>query len=356
MTDNSRLQILLVENDPDSASLIAKTVEEHFPSVHVHHCATLAQTAEGDLKDVDLALASMNLPDGTGLKLLTTLLGRRSDLPIVLVTGEGVLETAIEAIRRGAYDYIVKTGDYLFAIPLAIEKNLAIWRTKQDNLRLAGQLTRTLAEVRVKNHQLEELVHELEAIATTDPLTGLANRRAFGDALEQSFAECTRYGHDLACIMIDLDRFKQLNDTLGHQRGDEVLQRTARVLEANCRRSDIAGRYGGDEFVLLLPETDEDTAQQVAARIGEKFQDDTAAMCLDQRVSHRLTISMGLATIDLSHPANPQQLIAHADEALYRAKTIDRTCVMVYEPDASRPVDTGRNAAPTLRRASVSAR
>ncbi|MDP6060901.1 MAG: diguanylate cyclase [Pirellulaceae bacterium] len=346
MTDNTRLQLLLVENDAHAASMVRKTLEDHFPAGNIICCATCTEAVAVDLNQIDLVLSVMDLPDGTGLELLASLLGQRPDLPVVLVTDVAVMETAVEAIRRGAYDYIIKTGDYLFAIPLVVEKNLAIWRTKQENLRLAGQVTRTLEQVRIKNHQLESLVHELETMAATDPLTGLVNRRAFGKAMEQSFAECTRYDHDLACIMIDLDRFKQLNDTLGHQRGDEVLQRTARVLQAYCRQCDIAGRFGGDEFILLLPETNAVTAENVARRIGEKFATDTAQLCGGDPSTHRLAMSMGLATLSLTKPSSPEQLIAHADNALYRAKQTNSTCVVVSGSSASQtnPVQTDRSA------------
>ena len=335
MTDSAALQLLLVEDDPETVTQIRRTLGEHFGAVHLLQHRTVSDAEQVDLTHVDLVLSDMNLPDGTGLELISRLLAKRADLPIVMVTSQGILDHAIEAIRRGAYDYVVKAGDYLFAIPLIVEKNLALWRTKQDNLHLAQQLTRTLDQVRIKNHQLQEMVHELETMAATDPLTGLANRRAFSEALRRSFAECHRYGHDLACIMIDLDGFKQLNDTMGHQRGDELLQCAARVLEAYCRESDIAARFGGDEFVLLLPETDLDTARGVAERIAERYRTQIAKLCTGAAGEPRLTMSMGLTTLHLSRPLNPEQLIAHADRALYRAKQAGKTCLMVYKPSPS---------------------
>ena len=325
-------KILLVEDDPDTADLIRQTLADHFGDDCVAHCATAAEALAEDEQTIDLVLTDMTLPDGSGLDLLTKLLKRRADLPVVLVTASSIHEQALSAIRRGAYDYIVKAGDYLFAIPVVVEKNLTIWQTKQENTRLHDRLKRTLEELRIKNSQLEELVLQLKTVAAKDPLTGLANRRAFGHALEQCFADACRYGHDLACIMIDLDGFKNLNDTLGHPAGDEILQRTAGVLEETCRRSDIAGRLGGDEFILLMPQTDMSTARQAARRILDEFVRSARDMLGDSEIADRVSISMGLATLHDSKPANPDQLIAHADSALYSAKQARGTNIMNYQP------------------------
>ncbi len=331
MAERKPIKLLVVEDDPDTAALIGETLSDHFGPAFVCCCRTIADALATDPYTVDMVLSDMNLPDGTGLELLDRLLQRRPDLPILFVTGENSLEQATNAIRRGAYDYVVKTGDYLFTIPLIVEKNLAIWRTKQDNLKLQEELARTLAEVKRKNEQLEAAVAKLEQVAATDPLTGLANRRAFNRALESRFADCSRTGRDLACLMIDLDGFKPLNDTLGHQTGDELLQKVARVLEANCRRADVAGRFGGDEFVVLLPGADEVHATQVARRIADEF-DLTVRNTFGDNAPCPITMSMGLTTLSGGRPASPEQVIAQADHALYRAKYSGKARLAVYRP------------------------
>ncbi len=338
MSDQTPVQLLVVEDDHDTAALIVESLSDHFGEESVRCCHNITDALACDLKSIDMVLSDMNLPDGTGLDLLQHMLARRADLPVIFVTGDNVLELAMNAIRKGAYDYIVKTGDYLFTIPLLVEKNLAIWRTKQDNKKLHAELTRTLEEVKFKNQQLEAAVAQLEQAAATDPLTGLANRRAFGRALERRFADCSRYGRDLACIMIDLDGFKPLNDTLGHQTGDELLQRVARVLEANCRRSDVAGRYGGDEFIILLPGADVAHATQIANRISDEFNITARRMCGDAHCI--VSMSMGLSTLLSGRPANPEQLISQADHALYRAKQTGKSRLVIYQPADPAPVRT----------------
>ena len=323
--------ILLIEDDPDTACLLQETVADHFHASCVTHCATVCQGLSVDFNDYDLILSDMNLPDGTGLEFLKKVLARRSDIPVVFVTGEGIMENAIQAIHLGAYDYVVKAGDYLFALPVIIEKNLEIWRTRQQNIQLHQQLEQTIEQVKVKNNQLEEAVSKLETMAATDPLTGLANRRAFGQALDRRFADAMRQNHDIACIMVDLDGFKCLNDTLGHPKGDQMLQLASKVLLANCRRSDVAGRFGGDEFVLLLPQTDEATARQVAQRVSQEFVASAQADLASEDNPLELTMSMGLATRKQSSASNAEQLVAHADHALYAAKAAGKTRLRVYE-------------------------
>ncbi len=325
-------RLLLVEDDLDTACLVRETIADHFGADCVQHCSTLAQTVSVDLDEIDLVLSDMNLPDGCGLDLLGKLLEQRADLPVVFVTGEGILDNAITAIRRGAYDYVVKAGDYLFTLPVIVEKNLELWRIKRENQTLAERLEEMLGQVRIKNQQLEEMVTRLETMAATDPLTGLANRRAFGQAMDRRFADAVRHGHDLACIMIDLDGFKQLNDALGHPAGDRILQVAARVLLANCRRSDVAGRFGGDEFVLILPQISGEAAEQVARRISEEFETATLAEVGQGRYDGRLSMSMGLAMLSPQRVTAPEQLIAQADHALYCAKSAGKTQLVVHRP------------------------
>ena len=173
--------------------------------------------------------------------------------PVILVTGENVGRTAVEAIRRGAMDYVVKFEEYLFAIPLVVEKNLAAAKVEQENQRLRRELNGRWARSRARTSNWKSRLRRVEEVAATDPLTSLYNRRHFGKVFEQLFAEAQRYSSDLTCVMIDLDGYKQLNDTFGHQTGDQLLVVAARAINSNLRKMDVAARYGGDEFVLLLP-------------------------------------------------------------------------------------------------------
>lgn len=310
-------QILLVEDNVDIATMIREILGDHFESDTVHHVTLLEESLGLDLDVFDLVLQDLNLPDGSGLDALAEMLARRPDLPVVMITSESALDFATEAIRRGAYDYVVKAGDYLFTIPLIVEKNLAVWKIKQRNFELRQELEETLNSLRDKNHMLNDVVAQLENQATTDSLTGIANRRHIQQSLEQAFAQASRHGHDLACLMIDLDGFKGLNDTLGHQAGDKILQAVGHCLRANCRGADIFGRYGGDEFVVLMPETDFEGARCVAKRMRDYFRHTTLAMYPDQA---EVDMSIGIATVVADGATSGEKLMALADAAMYQTK------------------------------------
>jgi two-component system cell cycle response regulator len=318
------LKILVVEDDADQRSLICETLADKFGAESVCNAASLGEALEKDLPAFDLILADYNLPDASGLELLKQIKAR-CDTPVIMVTGENVGHIAAEAIRKGAADYIVKMGDYLFTIPVVVEKNLTTAKIQQENQTLRHKLEHALNQLQDKNQQLEESLVLMQQMAATDPLTSLYNRRHFGRVLEQMFAESQRYQNDMACVMIDLDEYKRLNDQYGHQVGDQMLVLAGKVISANMRRMDVAARYGGDEFVLLLPRANSGEAEMVAHRIREEFAV-AAAAALNK--SRGITMSVGIASLALNNPSSADQLVAQADRALYRAKEAGRDRVV----------------------------
>lgn len=311
-----KLRLLIVEDDADQRELIRETLEDHFGRGTVVAVATGAQALAQDLKAFDLILCDYNLPDASGMELLSAVRDR-CNTPLILVTGENVGQIAVEAIRKGATDYVVKLGDYLFTIPLIVQKNLTVAKLMRENDSLRQELESALSEVRDKNAQLEASLKRVEELAATDPLTGLYNRRHFSRVLDQLFAEAQRFNKDLACVMIDLDGYKQLNDTFGHQVGDQLLVLAGKVISANMRRMDVAARYGGDEFVLLLPQASAEEAALAAQRIRDEFRIASAAIL---NRAQGVTMSIGIGSLHNNTPGGADQLIAAADLALYRAK------------------------------------
>jgi len=161
--------------------------------------------------------------------------------------------------------------------------------------------------------------------ATSDPLTGLLNHRAFQERVESEVGRAQRYDRPLALVLLDLDYFKSINDAYGHQAGDAALMQAARILETCARTGDVLGRIGGDEFALLLPETNADQALPIAERWAEQFR------AAPVGVAAHLTMSAGVS--DLTHANGSRELVRLADGALYAAKSQGRDTIVVYSPD-----------------------
>ena len=312
-------KILIVEDDADQRELTCETMRMHFDYGDpdwVVAVATGAECLAQDLHRFEIIMLDFNLPDMQGLDLLDRIV-QTVNVPVIFVTGENDSAVAAEAIRRGAQDYVVKLGDYLFALPIVVEKNIRQFKVKQENAGLQDRLAVSLEEIRVKNLQLEESLQKLEAMAATDPLTGLANRRAFADMLDHCYNEAMRYNFDLTCAMCDLDHYKDLNDSLGHLVGDRVLVKTAEVIRSALRSTDSAARYGGDEFVILLPHTSVEKAIAVGNRIRREL---SAAGASVARTDTGVTMSIGIASLKADRPPSADALVAMADKALYVAK------------------------------------
>jgi two-component system, cell cycle response regulator len=318
-----RLRILIIEDDDDQRELILETLEDHFGRDTVTGVGSRAAALAQDLISFDLILSDYNLPDSTGMELLDAIKARCTT-PVIMVTGENVGHIAAEAIRKGATDYVVKFGDYLFTIPLVVEKNLTVANIKRENETLRGELERALGDLKEKNHQLEDSLQKVEQMAATDPLTGLYNRRHFGRVIDQLFSEAQRYDKDLSCVMIDMDGFKQLNDGFGHQIGDALLVLAGKCIGANMRRMDVAARYGGDEFVLLIPQAGVAEATLIAQRICDEFKQASAPII---KRATGVSMSIGISSSNSNRPTGADQLVALADNALYRAKEQGRDCI-----------------------------
>lgn len=184
-----------------------------------------------------------------------------------------------------------------------------------------------LAERRVRR-ALAAAEADLMALASTDPLTGLLNRRALFQELKDELARSRRFSSPMSCIIVDLDHFKRLNDEHGHLAGDRVLREVARVVQATCREYDAVGRYGGEEFLVLAPDTHSPGAMSLAERIRSEL-DDTPIRY--NGTSVRVTASFGVAATQMGDSDRIDEIIGRADRALYQAKDRGRNRVAVLD-------------------------
>jgi two-component system, cell cycle response regulator len=253
------------------------------------------------LEAPDVVLLDHELSGVDGMEVLDRL--RAHDelaaVPVIMLTTSSDPELMLEALRRGAHDYLRKPFD-----PAELD-------------------ARVLAALRVKrlHDALLDANRRLARQALTDDLTGLANRRHGGHQLEREVALCVRHGRLLALVRVDVDHFKAINDSYGHQAGDEVLVEVARRLAEAVRGGDELARWGGDEFVAILPDTDKAGALRAAERLREAVSETPIAAAGRELP---VTVSVGWA-----HWAGdtPDDLLARADRALYRAKDAGRNTV-----------------------------
>ena len=231
---------------------------------------------------------------------------------ILLLSSKSEKDDVVKGMAAGADDYITKPFD-------------------QNELRVRLRAGRRIVEL---NEELLGIRNELKKQAIYDDLTGLYNRRYMIEILEKEFSRVLRYQTDLSCLLLDLDYFKEVNDTFGHGFGDMVLHEFSNCLKQEARNTDIPFRYGGEEFMLLLPNTDIDGAQNVAEKIRSACETKKFG---DENNSTTVTVSIGISSVKLHKLFDSKELMAFADKALYRAKAEGRNRVEVYKSEDLEP-------------------
>jgi diguanylate cyclase (GGDEF)-like protein len=287
---DSPLHVLLVEDGVDYALLVEEMLREAFDrEVELSYRSRLSGAREVlRAGGVDCVLLDLNLPDASGLEALENVQHEAPEVPVVILSGDELEETAVQAVHEGAQDYLVKrraTADVVArAIRYAIER-------KQGEL-------------------------ELEKQALHDALTGLANRVLFMDRLEVALAHKERTRQLVAVIFMDLDRFKLINDSLGHDAGDHLLREVAARICDLVRPSDTVARFGGDEFMVLCDDLDsESQALVVAERLSRGLSEPFHFQEREIFTGASLGVAFGH-----DRGTTPDSLVCEADQAMYRAK------------------------------------
>lgn len=287
-------KILLVDDEEDILKLLTDTLVNEDYEV-----ATALDGQEGMERfkefDPDLVITDMKMPRKNGLQLLREIKESGSNVDVMILTGYSDETTAIECLRNGAYDYLLKPLEDIDVLLTAIERALQ---------------KRTLE---TKNRHL---MKQLEEMAIRDPLTGLYNFRHLQRCLDEEIIRSKRFAHPFCVLMIDLDHFKRVNDNYGHLFGDHVLKKLSEISCGTFRSADRLFRYGGEEFFIIMPETSREKAVSAAERLMEAVRHHIFE-CDGQKT--KITVSMGGA----SYPDQSQdkiELIKLADNALYQAK------------------------------------
>jgi diguanylate cyclase (GGDEF)-like protein len=286
------LRLLLVEDNAGDARLVRELIEESsgeppaLEHVETLEDALLQLVAGG----VSCVLLDLSLPDARGMEGLTRVRKVAPDVPVVVITGRVDQALGVEAVHAGAQDYLVK--GQITSEAMARSIRFAIER-KQNEVELAHR-------------------------ALHDPLTGLPNRRLLLDRVTHALSRLERTGRTIGILFLDFDRFKQVNDSLGHETGDRALMEIARRLQACIRPSDTLGRLGGDEFILLCEEV---TGQDQVVAIARRIQEALVPPLRTGIAPVPVTVSIGIA-LGTSGRDSASALIRNADVAMYQAKAL----------------------------------
>jgi diguanylate cyclase (GGDEF)-like protein len=286
-----QVKVLIIEDNPGDARLVQETLKEikRF-SCRVEWADRLQAGMALLLEHMyDIILLDLSLPDSHGLTTFTTLHDQIATIPIVVLTGQNDEHMALEMVQAGAQDYLLK--DYLNSSMLQRVIAYAIER--------------------------QRLLTNIRTLSLCDELTGLYNRRGFFTLAEQQIKIADRIKKKIFIFFIDLDHMKWINDNLGHAAGDTALTETANILRETFRQSDIIGRIGGDEFIVLFVETSEaDSSERIQERLLRTVDQHNTA-------GHRqfqLSLSVGVTIYEPNSGVTLDQLITQADHLMYEEK------------------------------------
>lgn len=307
------VHVLIIDDDATIRYLINEFVEmagyRPMVAASAEEAVTLLETHR-----FDVAISDIMLPGMDGLEL-TALIKKNYDTDVIVITGYSGEYSYEEAVDRGASDFVFK--------PVRFEELLL-------------RLRRVLKERQMKK--------ELHRLAITDGLTKLCNSRHFYKQLRIETERSSRYGHPLAILMLDIDYFKNYNDTYGHLEGDKVLSAMGRVIKGCLRATDSAYRYGGEEFIVILPETDSLEAEIVADRIRRNIEEEI----FEPRENTTAGITVSIGITEYKTKEELPTLIKRADTALYESKQKGRNRITTLNaeknPESENPLSAQINA------------
>jgi two-component system cell cycle response regulator len=309
--------ILVADDEPINRSLIQRRLEREGYRVYVAENGREAVELTRETLP-DLVILDVMMPEMDGMEACRLIKEDKltHDIPVIFLSARDETEMKVSGLTLGANDYIskpFKAEELLARVSVSIRM-----KRERDQLRASAEAARASAE----------MAHEQ---AMTDALTGLLNRYGLQRTLQHEQAEARRYHRPLSCLLIDLDHFKNINDTHGHAAGDIALQQISAILSKAVRGSDMVFRYGGEEFLVLLPETNLEGAMALA----EKIRLAADAQLFGSGHIFPLTLSAGVASLTNHESGN--DMIARADMALYNAKAQGRNRV---EQAAEQRVET----------------
>jgi len=310
-------KILIVDDSPVEIKIIRNFLGDDHEFVEAINGQMALELANAMLPD--LILLDIIMPGMDGLSVCKRLKSQRStaDIPVIFITSVSTTQNVIKGFEAGGQDYIIKP---FFSLELCarIKVHLDLKKSKETLLEYATELEE-------KNQALHDLLLKLEAAAMTDFVTGLANRRSMMQRIKEETASLKRNKGRSTLVIADIDDFKKVNDTYGHECGDVVLKEVSDWMKSVLREGDVLARWGGEEFLFMLPDTDLAGGLVVAEKI-RKLIETRIISCQEKTFSVTLTFGVAELNPELGFDASVKQ----ADEALYKGKNMLKNCVVSY--------------------------
>ena len=259
----------------------------------------------------EIVFSDIRMPRMSGIELLAEVKKLNENTQFIIMTSHASVDNSIAALKKGAFDYILKPFEDLDVVVDAAKRAMA-------NLSAIRQQEYLLSTLSRQNDELGTLNVKFRELAIRDGLTGLFNHRHAQDRLAEEFDRAKQFGRDLSIIFMDLDNFKFYNDTHGHQAGDEVLKQLCELMAGEIRDSDVLARWGGEEFIIICPETDKDQACVLAERIRKNVTKHDFPHASEQPLGV-MSVSIGVTTrTEAIHDV--ESLVKLADDGAYHAK------------------------------------
>ncbi len=330
---NAPIKLLLIDDTGEDRLLYRRLISQGaFQDCEIIESVTGEQGLSRCLEQKpDCVLIDYRLPDLDGLQLLSRLRTHSFAGALIMVTGQGDETVAVQAMKEGAEDYLIKDNLTVESLQATITKALKCHKLQEAKKRAEEKLKEYTAKLKESNESKDSLIRELtklrndlEIFAKTDPLTGLFNRREMEEKLRYEKIRFERSRKPFSLILADIDHFKKINDTHGHAAGDRVLQYVADTFRAQSRKQDVVCRWGGEEFIIFLPETH----LEGAIVLANKLRSHLASQQIDAQ-THPLsiTLSFGVSTYN-NDRLTVEGLIKEADDCLYQAKRKGRNSLI----------------------------
>ncbi len=311
---SGKKRILVVDDHEDNVEVLRARLEARGYEVEG---ATNGQEALDTVSRwcPDLVLLDVMMPDMDGLEVVKRLKADKSlpFIPVIMQTALDSTERMVAGLEAGADDYVTKPINF---------------QELEARVRSLLRIKKLQQEVADREKELSVMNDRLLHISMTDGLTGVDNRRALEQRLHEMFEHSLRLHEPVACVMCDIDHFKRVNDTYGHAAGDEVLKQFAEILRDAAREIDRVGRYGGEEFLMLLPGTVLDSAVTFAERVRQRVEENTFSF---EGGTLTRTVSLGVAAWPHPKIKGREGMLKAADDALYVAKEMGRNRVVRFD-------------------------